>query len=387
MKKTKWINFLGANNLLYTLVIAILFALLIMLYNQVSFFFDPLVVILSNIIAPAILALLLYYLFSPLIDFLEKRGLKRIYGVILLYVLILVILIVGIGSLYPLLADQVTDFLDDFPQLFGSVNDSIRSFSSDLPFSNSIEGFIDQGQEFIRNIPNNTQEYLTEGFTGLSRIVTSVSNVVVTLVVAPIILFFLLKDDEEFFNAFLDITPPKWRNHLIEISTAINSQVSAYVKGQLIVATALAIMAFAGFTIIGLEYNGVLAAITGITSVVPYLGPLIAFTPALVIAISTSWWMVVKLLIVWVLVQFLEGNVIQPNVMGKQLDIHPLTIIIVLLVAGDLLGLVGLILGVPLYAILRVLVRFSFRQFKKRYNYYYGDEAGQYDVAENDDIY
>lgn len=382
MKKTRWMEFLGARNLLFSMLALILFALIVLLYDQVSFFFAPLLVIISNIIAPAILALLLYYLFSPLIDFLEKHGIKRIFGIILLYLLILGLIIVGIGSLYPLLADQLGNFLEDFPELIASINESLRSVSGNLPFGASIEGFIDQGEEFLSNLPSNAQTYLTEGFTGLSKVIQSVSNVVVTIVVAPIMLFFLLKDDQAFADKALAICPPKWRKDLTELTSDVNSQVSAYVKGQLIIATALGVMVFISFSLIGLKYNGVLAIITGFTSVVPYLGPILAFTPALVIAVSSSWWMVVKLLIVWMLVQFLEGNVIQPNIMGKQLNIHPLTIIIVLLVAGDLLGLVGLILGVPLYAILRVIVRFVFKQFKRRYNRYYGDLAGRYKIKE-----
>ncbi|MDN6731688.1 MAG: AI-2E family transporter, partial [Atopostipes suicloacalis] len=297
-------------------------------------------------------------------------------------ILILGQIIFGIGSLYPLLADQLGNFLEDFPELIASINESLRSVSGNLPFGASIEGFIDQGEEFLSNLPSNAQTYLTEGFTGLSKVIQSVSNVVVTIVVAPIMLFFLLKDDQAFADKALAICPPKWRKDLTELTSDVNSQVSAYVKGQLIIATALGVMVFISFSLIGLKYNGVLAIITGFTSVVPYLGPILAFTPALVIAVSSSWWMVVKLLIVWMLVQFLEGNVIQPNIMGKQLNIHPLTIIIVLLVAGDLLGLVGLILGVPLYAILRVIVRFVFKQFKRRYNRYYGDLAGRYKIKE-----
>lgn len=146
------------------------------------------------------------------------------------------------------------------------------------------------------------------------------------------------------------------------------------------IASAIGILMFIGFTVIGLEYNGVLAVMAAFTSIIPYLGPILTFIPALIIALFTSWWMVGKLLIVWMLVQFIEGNVIQPNIMGKQLDIHPLTIIVVLLVAGDLLGLVGLILGVPLYAIIRVLVRYGFQRFKERYNSYYGDQAGEYEI-------
>lgn len=92
--------------------------------------------------------------------------------------------------------------------------------------------------------------------------------------------------------------------------------------------------------------------------------------------------MVAKLIVVWMFVQFIDGNVIQPNIMGKQLNIHPLTIIIVLLVAGDLLGIVGLILGVPLYAIVKVSIHFTFQRFKERYNRYYGDLTGEYEVKD-----
>lgn len=380
MKKTRWMDFLGAGNLIFTLVLAVLVALIIMLYNQVSYFFTPLVVILSNIIAPAIVALLLYYAFIPVIDFLESHKIKRLYGVILLYLLIIGLIVFGLVSLYPLLADQLKSFVDNLPDFIASLNTSFDSWGSNLPFSGAIEGFIEQGENFAANIPANIEQYLSEGFTGLSKVVSGVSNVLVTVVTAPIILFFLLKDDKKFFGGILSIVPPKWRDDLVIVSSQVNAQVGAYVKGQLMIASAIGILMFVGFTVIGLEYNGVLAVMAAFTSIIPYLGPILTFIPALIIALLTSWWMIGKLLIVWMLVQFIEGNVIQPNIMGKQLDIHPLTIIIVLLVAGDLLGLVGLILGVPLYAIIRVLVRYGFQRFKERYNRYYGDQAGEYEI-------
>lgn len=381
MKKTRWMDFLGASNLIFTLVLAILFALFIMLYNQVSYFFTPLVVILSNIIAPSIIALLLYYAFIPVIDFLESHKVKRLYGVVLLYLLIISLAAFGLVSLYPLLADQLKNFIHNLPGFIASLNTSFDSWGANLPFRGTIEGFIKQGENFAANIPGNMEQYLSEGYTGLSKVVSGVSNVVVTLATAPIILFFLLKDDQKFFKAVLSVVPPKWRDDLVAVSSQVNGQVGAYVKGQLMIASAIGLLMFIGFTIIGLEYNGVLAVMAAFTSIIPYLGPILTFIPALVIALLTSWWMVGKLLIVWMLVQFIEGNVIQPNIMGKQLDIHPLTIIIVLLVAGDLLGLVGLILGVPLYAIIRVIARYSFQRFKERYNRYYGDQAGEYEVG------
>lgn len=380
MKKTRWINFLGGNNLLFSLVVLIMLGIIFFLYNQVEYLFTPILVIASNILMPFIIALLLYYLFSPFVDFLEKRKVKRIYGVAILYLLLIGVLVVGIGSLYPLLRDQVTSFVENIPEFTDSVIALITGWVQTLPFGDELQSFIEEGESFIASIPDNLDQYLTDGFSGLSAVMTGLTNVVVTIITFPIILFFLLKDEKRFFYAVLGIVPPKWRENLIRVSTEINTQVGAYVKGQLIIASSIGVMMFIGFTIIGLEYSGVLAVIAGFTSIIPYIGPTLAFIPALVIAMMDSWWMIIQLLLVWAVVQFIDGNLIEPNVMGKQLNVHPLTIIIVLLVMGDLLGLFGLIFGIPIYAIVKVIVVHMFQQFKKRYNKYYGDVAGDYEV-------
>ncbi|GEN51513.1 AI-2E family transporter [Alkalibacterium pelagium] len=366
--------------MLFTLVTLILIGIVAMIFNQVEYIFTPLFVIVSNILMPFVIALLLYYLFNPFIDLLEKKKVKRIYGVAILFLLLIGVLVVGIGALYPLLRDQVTSFVENFPDFIQSIIASVTGWLEDLPFGNEIESFIEEGEDFIASIPDNLNQYLSDGFSGLSAVMTGLTNVVVTIVTFPIILFFLLKDEKRFFYAVLSIVPPKWREDLIRVSSEVNDQVGAYVKGQLIIATSIGVMMFIGFSIINLEYSGVLAVIAGFTSIIPYVGPTLAFIPALVIALIDSWWMVLQLLLVWAVVQFVDGNLIEPNVMGRQLNVHPLTIIIVLLVMGDLLGLFGLIFGVPIYAILKVIVVHFFQQFKKRYNRYYGDLAGEYEV-------
>ena len=123
-----------------------------------------------------------------------------------------------------------------------------------------------------------------------------------------------------------------------------------------------------GFNIIGLPYAFLLGFLAMITSVVPYLGPAIAITPALIIALVTSPIMVVWLGIVWTIVQLIEGKFISPQVMGKSLSVHPITIIFVLLCAGALFGVAGVLIGIPGYALLKVLVTHMYRAFKNRYN-------------------
>lgn len=161
---------------------------------------------------------------------------------------------------------------------------------------------------------------------------------------------------------------------------AMDHQISHYILGQILVSFCIGIMMTIGFLIIGLDYAFLLGFLAMITSVVPYLGPAIAITPAIIIALVNSPFMVLKLIIVWTIVQLIEGKLITPNIMGSSLKIHPITIIFVLLTAGSLFGVAGVVLGIPGYAILKVLVSYLFELFKKRYNRYEEDDSYKYKV-------
>ena len=223
----------------------------------------------------------------------------------------------------------------------------------------------------------------------LSKIATfaeTIANIGVVIVTTPFVLFFMLKDGHHFKEFSTNIMPPKFRKDFHDLLEKMSVQVGSYIQGQIIVSFCIGILLFIGYSVIGLKYSLVLASIAAVTSVVPYLGPTIAISPAIVIAAITSPWMLLKLAVVWTLVQFVEGHFISPNIMGKTLKIHPLTIIFILLCAGKLLGIVGVILGIPGYAILKVLVTYLFQLFKRRYNRFYGNDVGEYDIKESNKI-
>ena len=125
MKKTRWINFLGGTDLVYTLVVVILLGIAFMLFNQVSYIFTPILILVSNVLVPFVIALLLFYLFNPFIDFLEKHKVKRVYGVGLLFLILIGLLGLGIGLLFPLLREQVTSFIENFPSFVDSLLESV----------------------------------------------------------------------------------------------------------------------------------------------------------------------------------------------------------------------------------------------------------------------
>ncbi|MBM6615208.1 AI-2E family transporter [Desemzia sp. RIT804] len=355
---------------------------LIFIYDQIAFIFEPLLVFFSSVIAPLILAVLAYFLFNPLIDWLEKHRLKRVWGVILLFLVLTGALVGLIFLVVPYISEQVTQFVEAFPEYVDSIGATIMGWTENSVFEETTNNVIEWFNGWIGELPSNIVDYLTTAITGISSVVSTVSSFIVIMVTFPIILFFLLKDDKKFINYVMKIIPPKFRKDTRSLAEIIANQVGSYVKGQLTISLFLGIMMFIGFTVIGLNYAGILAIVASVTSIIPYIGATLAMIPAIIIALTTSWFMLAKLIIVWLVVQFLDGNFVEPNVMGKNLKIHPLTIIIVLLVLGELLGLVGLILGVPIYAISKVLVTFVFRKFKQRYNRFYASEAGEYENIE-----
>ncbi|MDN6723864.1 MAG: AI-2E family transporter [Tetragenococcus halophilus] len=380
MKNTRWIKFLGGSNVLYTITVGLLLCIFIITMTKLDFIFGTLAVIISNILMPIIIALLLYYLFNPAIDFMERHKIKRVWGIVILFASVVLLLAGGIVLVIPLLDSQISNLTETFPLFINNFIDSTQAFVDDFSGNEIADNVISQVKGFVDNFSADIGNYVSEGLTRFSSVVTSITSVVMTIVIAPIILFFLLKDAKKFTNGVLAVTPPKWRADLIRVATEINVKVGSYIKGQLVIAVANGVMIFIGFTIIGLDYSGILGLAGGILSLVPYIGPTLTFIPAFVIALLTSWTEVFLLIVVWIVVQFVEGNFVEPNIMGRQLNIHPLTIIIILLIMGDLLGLFGLVFGVPIYAILRVIVNYIFQKFKLRYNKYYGDVAGRYHI-------
>lgn len=385
MKESRWKSFLGGSNIIFTIVLVILIGLFFIIFRQLDFLFNPIVLIASNLFMLILVSLLLYYLSSPIIDFMERHKITRVWGIAILYIVAIFLLVGIVAVLYPVLADQVVSLTQTLPAYIENTFNSTVNFVNEMFPNSAIQQVVTQVQEFVSGFFSNFSDIATQALSGLSSIISSITTFVVTIVMAPIILFFLLKDDQKMVNGFLKIIPPKWRPDFLEMGAKINLQVGAYIKGQLTVALVNGVLMFIGFFLIGLNYSGILGIAGGILSVIPYLGPTLTFVPALIVALMDSWFKAVLLIGVWLVIQFIEGNFVEPNVMGRQLKVHPLTIIIMLIVMGDLLGILGLIFGIPIYAIIKVIVKHFFQKFKNHYNKYYGDSAGEYAVDETKD--
>ncbi|UBH09655.1 AI-2E family transporter [Macrococcus armenti] len=378
MSDQNFFQFFGGKKLLFTLTTIILIGIALFVFSLVSFIFEPFIVIFNTVIGPVILAFVLYYLLNPIVNLMERYRIKRLWGIIILIGLIITVFGLLITWLIPIIEFQITSLVQNAP---GYLNHLLRDFnqiSNDSKFAPYLQHVQEWVNTNLSDLPKKVGEYLGNFSTKLRSVVDTITSVAIVIMTFPFVLFFLLKDGKQFKDYVLKLTPPKFRHDLHEVLDKMNVQVGSYIQGQMIVAFCIGVLLFIGYNIIGLEYALILACIAAVTSVVPYLGPMIAISPAIILALVDSPVMLLKLAVVWMAVQFLEGHFISPNIMGKTMQIHPLTIIFVLLCAGNLLGLIGVILGIPLYAILKVLTQYLFNKFKQRYNLYIAKDGERY---------
>ncbi|XKH51150.1 AI-2E family transporter [Chryseomicrobium palamuruense] len=371
---TRFIQFLGGKNTIFALLLLLLIGLTIFIFDLVSFVFNPFTVFLGNVVLPIILATILYYLLRPILRLLEKMKIPRIWGILILFLAVIGLITLLVFLVFPFLKDQTIRFVENFPEDFSQLINNVTIWLQTSMFSgiyNSLEADINQ---WIQELPSQLAVFFQDTFarvaTGISSFIGAITSFVLAIVTVPFILFYLLKDGEKLPQYFLRLLPPRMREETAQVFADIDRQISSYIQGQLLVSAAIGIMVFIGFSIIQMPYAVLLGAIAMVTSVVPYLGPIIAITPAVIIALVQSPFMLLKLAAVWTVVQLVEGKFISPQIMGKTLHIHPITIIFVLVTAGSLFGVPGVILGIPGYAIVKVIVTHFFRLFKMRYNRY-----------------
>lgn len=365
-REDKLLAFIGGKFIIYILLIVILLGIAIYLYTEISYIFTPINAIVSSIITPIIVAYVFYYMLNPLVNFFEKKMSRFIASLLAIFVGIITILIVIVGVV-PIIVEQTQNLITALPRYIEVVKGYLEEYSDNA--------YVQVVVEYVNNNLNVSKisEKLVSIATSIAQgVVSSISSTASVLVTMPFVLFFLLKDASHFNKFVISLLPKKLEKPVAETIDEIDDKVGSYIQGQMLVSLCIGVMLFIGYNIIGLHYAFSLATIAAFLSIVPYLGPVIAITPAMLVAASTSWVMVVKMLVVWGIVQFLEGNIISPNIMGRSMNMHPLTVIFVILIGVNIAGVVGAILGIPVYSILKVLVGKLLRSIKDRYNKFYG---------------
>ncbi|MCL9660106.1 AI-2E family transporter [Paenibacillus hunanensis] len=365
------------NRFVIFLLVLFLISINIFMLSKIPYVFTPLIVLVKTVILPIILSGILFYLFNPLVDFLERHKVKRIYSIILLYILIIGVLVLIISLVIPVIKSQILELIGNIPTLYDQATVQIQKWLGSDVFLQIQQSLNVNPQELLKTLSARGEALFSSGFSGFASTFSGIggflgtlTEVILSIVTVPFILFYLLKDGKKLPSYILQFIPVNLRGQTSEVMSEMNNKISSYIRGQIIVSFCIGILLYIGYNIIGLDYALVLAIIASFTSIVPYLGPAIAITPALVVALVTSPVMLLKMIVVWTVVQLIEGKLISPQIMGKSLKVHPITIIFVILTAGNLFGVVGILLAVPGYAVLKVVITHLFEWLKKSSDLY-----------------
>ncbi|AUI71607.1 AI-2E family transporter [Companilactobacillus alimentarius] len=384
-KRKSWFYQWFLNNQLTVILINVfLVFLIIYLFSKISFVFDPLSQILGITMPPVILALVLYYLINPLINVLESKfHVKRIISITFVFIIILALLIWGVMSLIPFVQEQIDSLVKNWPQYWNSMNKSLQNMFSDPKLHMIKERLIQTNASVTKSFEKSMDQILPQTVNNIGSAVGVLTNVVVIIMTAPFILFFMLKDDKKFKDSIVKFMPNRVKKSVGDMLSEISQSLSSYITGQLTVAFWVAVMFFVGYLIIGQRYALVLGIVAGILNLIPYIGSTLALIPSLVIASFIAPSMVLKVLIVFIVEQTVETRVISPIIVGNKMQMHPVTTILVLLVSAGMYGLIGMIAGIPIFAILKIICLRFFNWFKRNSNWYDDDDLPEKTVEKD----
>jgi predicted PurR-regulated permease PerM len=333
-----------------------LILLIILLVHQVWFVFYPLVVLVETLFFPFLLAGVLYYLFRPLVLFLDRKRIPRTLSILALYLMAVgVFILVGV-LVGPAFNDQVEQLVQNFPSLAAKAQHKFLELEKNPWLSRYIKSNV--LLTFATGYLKTSWKTIVDN---VAHVIGVFADVVVTLVTVPFILFYMLKEGEKFSRYVLRIFPEREKERVLAILSEMDTALSSYIKGQVLVGFFVGLLVWIGFLIIGLDYSLILGLARMFTNVIPVVGPIISTIPAFIVGWIESPAMAFKVLIVVLVVHVVEVNLISPWVMGRSLNIHPLTMVLLLLVAGSLGGFLGLLLAVPTYAVLKVIVQHTYR--------------------------
>ncbi|MCJ1982007.1 AI-2E family transporter [Lactococcus piscium] len=361
-----------------------LFAVLgvIWISTHIGFVFKPVTTLFSLVFLPFIIAGFLYYVFNPLVMFLEeKMKLPRIWGIVLVFVLLIGLLTYTVISLVPRVITQLSDLIIASGSIVPELQKWVDKLSANPAFKEiDFKALINKANISYMDILQN----LLSGVTfSLSNVVNAIFKVVMILSLVPILLFYMLKDGKNMLPFLKKTLLKRDRLNIVSLLDDMNATISKYISGAAIDCLFIFVTVFIAYLIIGVPYAFLFAAFSAITNLIPYLGPYIGLIPVLFsIGFTDPVRALIAALVVLTLQQ-IDGNIIYPKVVGSAIEVHPVTIMVLMLVAGSLYGLIGMLVAVPFYSLAKEVVKFLWRLWENHKQVQLGSDGKEkYDIIE-----
>ena len=326
---------------------------LIMLAIYLSYFFIDLIFLV-------IISLLIAFIFNPVVTFLENRGLKRFLAVLIVFTFIGMLVIFGISVMVPkiiyqfnLLANLITK--ENINKLVLQIQEGIADY---LPFIDASD-FTTKTEEFISS-------FFITSVNNFTQIVGGIVSALAIIIIVPFFTFFLLKDNKQIVKGIVNIMPNKYFEFSHTVIDKTSKQLGKYVRGWILDAFLVGLLSSVGLWLLGIQNSATIGLIAGIGHLIPYFGPLIGGLPAILISVVQfgDFSKLPEILIMFTIVYSLDSGYMQPNIFSKTTDFHPLLIILLILMGGQILGILGMLLAVPTATVMRTAAKEIYYGYK-----------------------
>jgi len=300
--------------------------------------------------------LLAYLLYRP-VRFIEKQGLKRVWAIILLYVFILLAAGILLSFALPGMIRELTDMTQMIPQYAGEAQDMAQQLQNmDMPMK--------LGEIINENI-SRLNEYAYKALRSFVGGLYTFLGKILAIIFSPILAFYILVDWEKIRDNFLKLFSPRGRREAVELFSALDEVLIEFIKGYLLVASFVGTMVGLAAFLLGVKFPLMLGILSGITNLIPYFGAFLGAIPAVAVALTDSWNLAIYMAVAVFVIQQVESGLITPKVIGGKLGLHPLVIVFALLSGGKLLGIWGMLMAVPLAAVLKVFISWLYLKLVK----------------------
>lgn len=343
----------------YFLLLALGLYLLILLFKETNIL--SLIWTIVKIVAPLFIGILIAWLFDPFVKWLQTKKVGRTFGAVITYLILFIIVFIILAALIPLLVTQIGEFASAAPGIF----ETIKGWSIGLfEYINGL-GYIDGNalkDEFFKNFNTFAADIGKNLPATLLGIISGFFSGMGTLCLGLIIGFFLLVSFDS-TSSLINFIPKRIRETSMDLINDVNNSLRKYVQGAVIDCSVIFILTSIGFWAIGLKAPALFGFFCGLTNIIPYLGPYIGGAPAAIVGFTISPTVGILTIIIVAVIQFLEGNFLQPFIMSKTTKLHPVTIMLGLLVFGYFFGILGMLISTPLIAVFKTIFQF----FDKKY--------------------
>lgn len=308
---------------------------------------------LMDVLKPVFIALFISYLINPVVNFLEEKNLPRTVSILIIYSFTVAIMAMILIFFIPELVRSIRDLIKTLPEYFERYQVLFTEFviryrHSDLPdiAKEMLDKSITNGQQMLMDILKLSIAYLPGIF-----------SLIADTVLGAVIGFYIIRDIDIFHKAVVSLFPKKHRDWIFGFIQDIDVVFSGFIRGQLLVAVILSILTSIGLWILGVKYAMILGLLAGLMDVIPFFGPILSAVPAVIITLIDNPVKVIWVILLNVFIQQIEGSILTPKIIGNRVGLHPVITIISVLIGGKFFGLIGMLLAVPVTAIIKVLAR------------------------------